>query len=485
MIDGLLRDGYERAGKNDPVLMAVKAVNISPAVLGGASGATVERGAWVGLRPTSLRGVWRWWVRAILSALLWESEYNLDYKGMAKLEAKIGLGSVIEDKAWDLEEAASDIYLEVRSRIKGHPLPQEAFRVQRDFIDRRGRVNCREILRSYLRECCSDLGEYWRVPWKFLLSIPRYQLITVGLRPCSWGRRDGQCLEEALYERQPIPPGLLEVRVVLKSRRGRGSEWSNIYGAALLLALSMGGLGQITSRGFGKFRVEVDDAPPELKSLRPEELHPGRILDILRSIQDELVGKIPGERYRSKVGEEGPYIPTYHPDVCRFKMVDVELSPSKGARHVWDALVVGGQACLKINWKLLMGGSYRISGRKLHTWPLGLPRYVLRGRIGTGYAFIERDRFEGGRLPSLIRISPIDESGKRAIVYGFFTRDLREAPDKGLLHLNHLGGRKPVVKIPVVDPRTGKELADEYDPQRAFDVAFETVSELISKGGSV
>lgn len=417
-------------------------------------------------------------MRALLAGLSWEKGLNYDYRSLAETEAKIGLGSVTGEEGYG---EASKLILDTDViEVRSDPLSLDKFRVSRQYITRSRAGKARIDLNRVLHDYMSGRVDYRSEPWKVLLSIPRYALLVTGKDPY-------EGVPKELFLRQPLPPNSLELVISLRARRRVSDEVKLLCSAALVLALTLGGIGQATSRGFGKMRINViggDTAEISRKVVKEvKEASSNLVGNIIKILKENGVDKLINGGRRG--GSKGlPRIPTFHPDVMR---VEVIRNPKyrpwnvRNLRNVWDVLVVAGRACLKVDWKRLARTGIKASGRDLHTWPLGLPRYVK----GTGYAMIV-DKIEvPGRLTSLVRFTPLQRGNGGnvgVIVYAFKTGDL-SALKQNLYHLEKRRGkgrvRLPVRELRVLDPVSGRVLYPS-NPVQYLDVAFETVVEILT-----
>jgi|GEM_PF-3521768 len=480
--------GWNHAGELWDEIIKVRAENVSPAILGGPDTYTVReingKVAWYGLRPTALRGVWRWWVRTLIAGLLWDAGFRgYDYQSLARIEARLGLGNVSSENE---PNEASRLILTIDSiDISKEPLSMSKFKVDSKYIDNKGRLKTSRIFEDFMN---SRNTSYENEPWKVLISIPRYALLITGKDPYKKVPRE-------LYSRQPIPPGAMKLTVTLRSR-GSVSDWvKKVCSAALILSLTLGGLGQATSRGFGKMKVDgvggssADVGKKVINIITTDEVNAvKKILEILSSdsAKPDLIRMVSrtGTNIRRQTGDGLPPVPTFHPDTMLVKAVkDPKYRGRIGVgRNPWKLMAAIGRACLKAEWKVLARRGYRSPGRNLHTWPLGLPRCITEkgGRVRTGY-LLETDGEEPGRLTSLVRITPLlGEHGKtNLIVYAFKTADLKELQS----HLKHKRRARdqpvPVSRLGLFDPvaRTptrGIPTAVDY-----LNIAFKTVVKLL------
>ncbi len=482
-----LRSGWNYANKLWENILRVDVENVSPAILGGPDTYTVRevngKATWYGLRPTALRGVWRWWVRALIAGLLWDAGFKgYDYQSIARIEARLGLGCVGSEGR--LSEASRLVLTIDHVEISKEPLSSDKFKVNRKYI-RRGKLRIAEIFADFVN---SKNISYENEPWKVLISIPRYALLITGKDPYKEVPRE-------LYLRQPTPPRALRFMVTLRARRSV-SEWvKKVCSAALILSLTLGGLGQATSRGFGKMKVNgvggssADVGKKVINIITTGEVNAVKeILKILSSgsAKPDLIRMVSraGINIRRQTGDGLPPVPTFHPDTMLVKAV--EDPKYRGRIEVgkdpWKLMATIGRACLKAEWKVLAGRGYRSPGRNLHTWPLGLPRCITEkgGKIRTGY-LLKTDGEEPGRLASLVRITPLlGEHGKiNLMVYAFKTADLKELQSR-LKHKRRAGDQPVLVaRLGLFDPvarasARGIPTATDY-----LNIAFKTVVKLL------
>jgi len=463
----IARKGYEKAYSTLTPIWSVHAVNSTPVIAGGPDGNTVHKVdgqlKWWGIRPTAVRGVWRWWIRALLAGLLWEEGYTCDYRGIAKLEERLGLGTTSE---------ASKVFLDI------------------------------EIPDGITDPCQS---EYCDIINK-IKYIPRYRLLTVGHRNYM----------EILLKKQPIPPESIELHVTIFSRDERYTKpYEDLYKYALWLALALGGIGQATSRGFGKFSLRGPDGE------NVPQINVSRILERLRESK-KLKGVLGDLSGCGKVeGDHLAMIPTFHEDVFKVKIVGninfINISIRNRGKigcvqcrgrcgDIWQVLQSIGNATLKNAWKACKEGRLRVKGGKYHTWPLGLPRMVGRPdrnarmikigdappielspheKIPTGYLFEiirnlkpSKNKYETGRIQSLIRFTPFSRDDRfGVIVYGFLTRDL----DYMLKKLYHYGYKEARKKggMGFLDINPVRSYAVNKDAGAIFDEALGYIESIL------
>lgn len=464
-IQEYLSRSAEDAEKLCPPIHSVTAVNTTPVIAGGPDGISVHRVSgqleWWGIRPTAVRGVWRWWIRVLLAGLLWGEGVTCDYRGLAELERLAGMGST---------EEATGVFLEVKSNVSARPVEKldESF-----FGDRRRAVQVLE------RRCKG------REPsgLECLYLIPRYRLLAMS----------PEAGVRILVDRQPMPPHSVKLNITIRLRRERFRRYAPLYREALGLALALGGIGQMTSRGFGKFSFSglslggglVGEVYGRLRRALEEDGVLGELVEAARKT---------GRRTRGACIEAGdaglPLVPAFHPEATRLELVKrtkylLEPRPRGPLRYggecntALDVLVSSGRAFLKAEWKLARGDSLFASGARYHTWTAGLPR-VIKRRHATGYLL---GNGEPGRWQSPIRVTPIPGRPWSVAVYGFRTRDLYRLVVDEELTYHYLRRRRIPRHRPVLDILRGEGKSVEEAFDEAFDMVVDILSGVTSGGG--
>ncbi len=308
---------------------------ITPLLIGGYDARRYHNDlGYESLRESSIKGVWRWWARALIAAALKE-DYNIctDLTCLDKLVSKIlgGSGS---------NEGQS------KYSILVEPL------------------NSAKVCEG-IEICDRTYGE-----------VPRIKLL----------RR--------FYDKA-IAEGTRFTVAILRNRKTTHTEdkfavWS------LIIALLFDGIGKATSRGFGKFRIlNVDKlekpnniisrlysstSPEHVRDCLKEIIREGvsHAKEVLRSLEsfDRYVGK-----YLEGVSKDNPIV-----EIALVDKLMIIHVPRREFRNVKDILVTLGHATLKSYWKALdvrrqglsFGKALRearnIAGKNYHTWILGLPR---------------------------------------------------------------------------------------------------------------
>lgn len=379
-------------------------------------------------RATELKALWRWWMRVIYSACECGEK---DYEDLDKEVGNI-LGST---------EESSKFSIEIKTKKRSGP------------------VNSKD-----------------------LEKVPRIKLLTLKRREETQKEYEKRKSEELCI------PERVEVSISLYKNRKNGIISENeakIAVSSFLLSLILGGLGSITSRGFGSIVIKgiepgkaynaivkdmniIDQAKRILNSSSRENLK-----ENINSFIDYTINLVcEVEKCRDKMTREGyrPCVPTLVPNKWKwFRLEAIEcpnLSPAQIIREI-------GNACLKATWKGLLGRGFQ-SGN-LHTWMLGLPR----SSGYTGYIIINKQRErEPGRRPSAIRLKYFECGGKKfVLVYGFLSEDW---PLTDLYHCSGKYGEREVQKLRVMGPKGIKP----FSLEETFNAALEFVVEHLKESCS-
>ncbi|MEM2204609.1 MAG: type III-B CRISPR module RAMP protein Cmr1 [Sulfolobales archaeon] len=386
----------------------IKVENITPVRIGGYNARPYSSSLNLMEQPRTqnIKGLWRWWARAILA------------------------GAILGSKG-SLAGGLSDIDKEV-SRLLGSTNASSEFFIQTTLN-----------------------SDPKIIPYNELENVPRVKLITMGIS------NEEKRLEQ-YYQK-------LSLSIFVGARKGveKHSRDSVMFAlSSLIIALIFSGIGSITTRGFGKlkiidiepkspaFRNDIDNLNQLLKSLYKQNSEQGitEVLKKLISVSLEYaLGYLSLEKIspRVKISE----IPLYSvlllnsdPEVFRLETICISrLDPM-------SLLECLGESTLKMRWKQKKCLSPRSPGKNLHTWVLGLPRYQeppyrrdgRRERLLTGYVILNsREEKEEKRIrrQSPIGFTVLECSGGLAIVmYGFLTSEYPQLLEgRSDLVLQHVG----------------------------------------------
>jgi CRISPR-associated protein Cmr1 len=204
-------------------LLKVKFWNSSPLLLGGYDTESKHEFQGEELRPTSLKGVWRWWFRAVLGATLWRDGIK-DEDFINNLRKKEGaiLGTT-EGKA-----TASKI-----------------------------------VIRSFTSKVCYDFAEK-------IQDLPRIRYLLLKKKDITFIKDIAGIIELKVFSYKDEKPEYEDIR------RASGS---------FIISLLLSGLGKGSRRGFGSLDFDViEDTAGMFLNLKSENIDAETIKMILRSL---------------------------------------------------------------------------------------------------------------------------------------------------------------------------------------------------------
>jgi CRISPR-associated protein Cmr1 len=239
-------------------LLKIKFWNSSPLLLGGYNTESKHYFDGEELRPTSLKGVWRWWFRAVLGAELWRDGVDEEdfIRNLRRREGAI-LGTA-EEKA-------------LSSRI-----------VIRSFTDK---VVYDKIFKEKSRDKASEMRCDSKTE---IVNLPKIRHLTVKGREISFIREIN---------------GIIELKVI--SYRDEEPEYEDLKKASgsFILSLLLSGLGKGSRRGLGSLDFEVlDDTTGIFSNMRSENID-------VKTLRGVIEGLTPASHSR-----ELPPIPILSPD---------------------------------------------------------------------------------------------------------------------------------------------------------------------------
>jgi len=269
----------------------------------------------------------------------------------------------------------------------------------------------------------------------------RYALLTIG--------SDRTGLE-------PVDPhivGRVTLRITFDEKRLKAAKINPACFKAFILALAQAtplllGLGKGATRGFGRFKPTLKQAPAlecseyqEFKQALENLLGP-RDTETAASAATSLLETL-ARLAAAAANETSAGSATRHLSVAAVEGSWAGILEELPASPMHAALAAIARATLKSEWKRLVYGYVKRPGSDLHTWPLGLPRsqkfpYSKRkcrgsgcGKMKTGYLFIDpslgdhavisKDEWteigaEEGRLQSPVILFPLPPGGGKVIV---------------------------------------------------------------------
>ena len=421
---------------DDSLLAKIELTNMVHVKIGGytAWNYSKELDLMEGLRTSEVKGIWRWWFRAVLGGALWDLQKEPNQQLIVGIVKEL-MGSTAS--ASKLTLAASHPYVEG-----------------------------------------SDVNELQRVP--------RIRLISLG---------NGSAAQERIYPPRHLKVDLLirELGNVKLDRMNR-----RVAFGTLLLALLLQGVGAITRRGFGRFQLIIKSCVNEfqdycgiinaINQTRNKEEMQRHLETLFNKVLQDAKEKLQQSNKLGTIATRSSAIPPFpvfskDPGVFKFKVLDVKANKES------ELLEKLGRACMKLNWKTYLGLGKYASGALLDTWILGLPRKVSK----TGY-YIKNSKEE--RRPSAIILSPIKKLQQSFLVavFGFLSKDW---PIKDLQWSSKTKGQHEVTKISNINKHSTllNKIKDHNTRKRfeecigqtgdarikcAFNIAFDMVERLLT-----
>ena len=395
-------------------------------------------------RTQSIKGLWRWWARAILA------------------------GAILHNKG-SLPKSIGDIDKEV-SKLLGSTKESSKLFIQ---------ITLEPNKISYISS--SELK-----------NIPRVELVTMGLKR-DWEKR----IIEKYYK-------TLSLKVTIGTRKNieESSNDAVMFAlSSLIISIIFSGIGSITTRGFGK--LKINNVESKNQKLSTEIINLDKLLkelyqkdneyDITKKLKDLILVSLEyASRYMSlerRVSDikisEIPFYPTLllncDPEIFRLETICIS---KRNSQNILECL---GRSVLKMEWKRKKNMPIRSSGKYLHTWVLGLPRYQeltyeedgKRKKQLTGY-IIDNEKEKRRRSPLGFTILECS-NGLALVMYGFLTSEFsKKLKGYNTSILKHIGVHttKSSIKGVVGKIKSIKE-TNVYDDLLAQGVSFPKKSQRI------
>jgi len=491
------------------LLAVISFENITPTLIGGYNAATgsLELELAESVRLTEIKGLWRWWARALLLGC--EGKQSLknvkevcekvaELLGSTRSPSKVELRLHMERDTCELFKNRKDHLYKVAKAYSRREVDKEIQKSSSKHGDRNS---------SYTATSRGQIADEFN---KLVESIPRTKIIGMGV-PYNKKKIKDEAQREVIDEKKKeimaeenakalvnklfvFCPGELrgkiEVYEYLHGKGGLGKSERNFLVGSLLVALTFGGIGAITSRGFGAISLsceyvgkDVEEKFKEITRRIFEEKNEENVKEVEKSLV-ELVkctlkyGKelfsVPAQCEMSTIPSTIPEYPTADPEnnVLRIEVVSVN------AEKPFELLEKIGKATLKNEWKKNAKSSPKKSG-SFHTWILGLPRM----QHGKGYYY--KGKGDESRRRSAINIRPIVPLKKRNVwlvaVYGFLSKDWNV---ENLVHKGKTEKKVKdyeIIKCDVVSEKIGQDkiLDDEKFIEGVFNAAFCFVKKLL------
>jgi len=347
------------------------------------------------IRPSEIKGVWRWWARVILGTVLWNKNYEVDYQILDKIISDL-FGS---------EDSSSKLLLKVN-------IVSSFEKIKKEDVE------------SFAKNLKTQMGISSRID---LLSLK------------SKVKKD---IKELLIE-----PGL-EFELIVTTTSDLSEEEASFAKYSLILSLLFSGIGSMLSRGFGKVKVlNINDKEIE-KILN--EIYSGKTKDEVKKGIENLISQAleSAAKYFEKNVEGNeklmrdlrerkskiPNIPLLDQSSFRFEVVKIYRKNI----HLDQILFCILSSTMKIEWKSIAKTKTmfhqlkqkeqkdevkREKGHLYHTWILGLPRkgQDKRGQ-DTGY-ISDINRYPSSISFTLVKLNNDDYV---IILFGFLTQALSE-----------------------------------------------------------
>jgi len=313
------------------MLCSITAETITPMFIGGYDGKCYHGRelAYEGIRESSIKGVWRWWVRALLTAAI------------AKRHSKY----VLLDSA---DEYASRILGSTRKPSK-YTIVVNVIKSSYVFIRNYGNI----------------------------LGIPRVELLLK--------RKDMR--DEAVI----APNTLFRINVYRNTDTNREEDEFAIW--SLIVSLLFDGIGKGSSRGFGKVKIlnrenyvrDLNNLLQKLYSSRKAEEIEKNLKEIINKAVEKAENVLELLEIKPRELRKLSDKPLIEIPLIKEQLMIIKV-PRKWFGRAEDATRAIGNATLKLYYKTLnyvkkgfeerqaRQRAVRESGKSIHTWILGLPR---------------------------------------------------------------------------------------------------------------
>jgi len=426
--------------------------NTTPVIIGGYNAKPYSRklNLMEEPRPTEIKGLWRWWARALVSGVLFSEGKAITIDEADKIISYV-LGGTTEEGTTPSKITLKVKVLNMTSRL-----------LNSDEVDK----------------------------------IPRLKLLKMKAK---------EAFDERFYVYDD-----LKLRIGLYAHEGINPKDVPSYKfafASLILSLIFSGIGAITNRAFGSLMIEIENLKLGNKLIQ----HLGHYLNIIRNIYGEssieniksslwslisnslkdareYVGSISNVEIQGQRSLSLPLMPSIV--MGNSNVFRLEIKPCR-AHDVIDLLGTIGNSVLKQAMKQpCYGINKRRSGVNIHTFILGLPRSSKTSygniELRTGYIVSlcktnhtpslihdprEAKRCEDSeKTGKLRRLSTIGftvlrrDSRPLVLVYGMLAEDINEIK-KDIVHRGVIGkpGRKGYVRRVIDTPLCNVDIIREFN----------------------
>lgn len=455
----------EQLVDNEVLLAELELENTTPVIIGGYNARPYSSvmGLMEEPRPTEIKGMWRWWARALVSGALIES------KG-------VDIGSITE--------ANKVVAYVLGGRIGGELKPSKVL-----------------LSIELLSKDVEDLSSYMK-------RIARLNLIAQGIKSKKELRERELRERFSAYTRLKLRLKVYEFPSLYVNIPASFYEFAI---SSLLLSLMFSGLGAITTRAFGSVKVRVSKLSKNLgrvqrfrellNTLYEKDLDVGKAKDIVSEVVDlalesslnylnDLVKHFNLKISGSKVGNL-PSIPSVVKSYSN--MFRLEVLSCKST-DVYQVLSTIGKSVLKQKMKEMgspcFGVGRTASGAHIHTFIIGLPRsseifygnlklrtgYIVlkqsinkpqqyhRSQVGQAINAVNADKTGRLRRISTIGFTVLRNKPMLILVYGMLAKDI-DLIKKDLVHRGVHGktGRSGFVNKIVDTPLSNVNVVDEFN----------------------
>ncbi|MFN3805279.1 MAG: type III-B CRISPR module RAMP protein Cmr1 [Pyrobaculum sp.] len=304
---------------NKELVAQLKIEAITPVLIGGYDARTHHACGYETLRPSSIKGVWRWWARMLVAAAV--------YRATGKFP--------------DINTADSIV-----SRVLGSTKTSSLYRL---VVQKEGGRDAMSEVEKQVIEITSKYGYY--------AGVPRVRLLKLGDPDKALG--PGSRFEVLLY------------------RRREDKGYDRFAVCSLMLALTLGGVGKATTRGFGKFAVRCNRLVCCDERLTYNKLVVGDVNTVENNLKKAIEA---GVTEAEKLVKDDPNVNAEHDKPLFETPVDGYYHIAvvdKSFRFDSKALHAIGNATLKTKWEEDSQGK---GPADYHTWILGLPRQTKERR---------------------------------------------------------------------------------------------------------
>jgi CRISPR type III-B/RAMP module RAMP protein Cmr1 len=334
--------------------------NITYSIVGGYNAGTFSYtlNTYEALRSQTVKGVWRWWLRALLASVI------NDVKEIRNKENEI-LGST---------EYASRYVLHVYNESQINKVQEESVQKYKILMkEKKLRCNVSEIFPKIKSS-------------RSIIPLPPRIILLLQLGN----------LSEISEKISGYNPGSLNSTIKVFKRANSNSQVDKVAISALLLSIILGGFGAITKRGFGSFKIEklelnnmkeIEDIILKTYNSKDIEEIKNNLNNLIKISIDyakeylnksSTINKIP--EISSLCMDNIDNVKPFEFDVIKIN-TDIKDEKINNLYKIFNfdlsstlMLTKIGYSKTKLLWKLHSGKDLTDKGFEYHTWVLGFPR---------------------------------------------------------------------------------------------------------------